>query len=672
MVGLVPDSPAAHPLVSPTRSRLAHLGAWLALLLLPCLVFPGALPGPRVVSADDHLSVHHAFQESPGGSIRHPQLSDPALQFTALRRRVVQALAAGQPPLWNPDLHAGRPLLASGQGMVGSPVTWARLVLPEDTAQDFGVWFVLAWTALGAALLVARLGAGPLGAMVGGAAAALGPYPMVWLLHPHAATFAWIPWLLWATERRSAAGVALACLGLVGGGHPETAAHGLLFAGAWALVRARDWRVVWGLVLGGLVSSPLWLPLAELLGRSATLGAHGGNTLATGQLLDVLWPNANGHPAGEGYTGGGVWADGVVHPGLAALALGLWGARRPGPGRWLAGAWGLCLVGAWLGLPGPMNHARLGGMGALWLALGAGLALRDLPRAAGAVAVVAVIGSGLWARGLDQGTVAPEVHDPAPAPWTQALVALTGEGRVAGLGWALQPNTGALVGLKDLRGYDLPVPASWERLARRLDPRLARPWYPIDQATESTLNQLRFAGVRYLLSEQPVGRLKAVDVGTAPVGVYALAPDATRAWLTTVTSEAPSADAALDMVSRDRLARQRPPVEGLTAMRGTPGITPLVLTHDQPWLVGMKVDVQEPTLLVLADTWDPHWAALVDGEWHDVLRVGGYYRGVVVPAGTQRVEFQYRCWPWEAGLHLARLGLLLHLGLWFAARRRRR
>jgi len=61
---------------------------WLLLLLVPCLLFPGALPGPRVVSADDHLSVHHAWQVGPGGHVHNPHLSDPALQFDALRRRV--------------------------------------------------------------------------------------------------------------------------------------------------------------------------------------------------------------------------------------------------------------------------------------------------------------------------------------------------------------------------------------------------------------------------------------------------------------------------------------------------------------------------------------------------------------------------------------------------------
>ena len=638
------------------------LRSWLpllALLLVPSLFFPGALPGILVVSADDHLSVHHGWQEAPGGSVRHHQLSDPALQFKALRQRVLRSVEEGQVPLWNPDLHAGRPLLADMQSMVGSPVTWGRLVLDEDTAQDFGVWWVLVWTGLGTALLVRRLGAGPWGVGVAGAAAMTAPYTWVWLLHPHGATFAWVPWVLWATERKRSAVLALCVAGLVGGGHPETVAHGLLFSLGWALARSRDRRVVLGWVLGALLSSPLWLPFAELLTRSATLEAHGGNTLALGQLLDALVPNAHGHPAGEGYTGPGVWADGVLHPGLAVLVLAAFGARRPGRGRWLVLAWLGCLVLATTGLPGPMNHARLGGMGALWLAVAAGLALDRARALTGGVALAAVLATGWSGRPLDQGELPPELHDPAPAAWTQRLAALTGDGRVVGLGWALQPNTGALVGVRDLRGYDLPIPMSWERLARRLDRRLARPWYPIEALTPEVRNLLRFSGVRYVLSEDPLDSLEAVDVGEAPLGVYALAPEAPRAWLTTASREVSDPETALDLVARDAIAGRRPPVEGLPALGGEPSFTPLEV-QDTSNRVGIDLvgRVTEPSLLVLADTWDPWWKVSVDRVDVPVLRVGGVFRGVLLEPGASRVEFRYAPVPWDVSMRLLGLGLL--------------
>ena len=84
------------------------------------------MPGPRVVSAMDHLTVHPLFQEAGAtdhGRVTHPHLSDPALQFAALEKRTVSALREGRAPLWNPDIYGGAPLLGDGQSRPLSPVT---------------------------------------------------------------------------------------------------------------------------------------------------------------------------------------------------------------------------------------------------------------------------------------------------------------------------------------------------------------------------------------------------------------------------------------------------------------------------------------------------------------------------------------------------------------------
>ena len=128
------------------------------------VLFPGAIPGDKVVSADDHLSVHHAFQTEAGGRVRHPHLSDPALQFKALREAVRVSIADGQVPLWNDSIWAGAPLLGDAQSMVGSPVTWIHLILPSNVAQDVAVCWLLLWMGLGSGLLIRHLGAGTWGA----------------------------------------------------------------------------------------------------------------------------------------------------------------------------------------------------------------------------------------------------------------------------------------------------------------------------------------------------------------------------------------------------------------------------------------------------------------------------------------------------------------------------
>ena len=302
------------------------------LLLLPLFLFPGAAFRGEVVSVNDHLSVHSAFQEAPGGSVRNPALSDPAIQFRAIRRRVLSALRAGHAPLWNPDLYAGAPLLGNAQSRPFSPVTLAHLTLPEVHAQNLGVWWLLWWPALGSFLLLRRLGLSPLAALCGGVACMNLPYLQVWLLHPHASTYVWLPWLLWSVERLGARGpplsLALCTVGLMTGGHPETAFLALLVTAVWAFWRQRQWRVVLGLSLGLLASAAVWLPILENIANSATLEAHGGNRLSPAQLLDLLWPNFHGHPAVGGFQGPGVWADGVLNPGIACIGFALLAARR--------------------------------------------------------------------------------------------------------------------------------------------------------------------------------------------------------------------------------------------------------------------------------------------------------------------------------------------------------
>ena len=227
----------------------------LLMLVLP-LRFPGALPGPRVVSADDHLTVHHAFQDADaGGTVHHPHLSDPALQFKALQRRTVASLRRGEAPLWNPDLYAGAPLLADGQS---SPprLSPLRALLPEDLAQDLGE--------LGPKDGPARRRPGrrPLGAAVGGVVAMLGPYPRSGCFTPRRDL---LPCPRRRAPERLAAAVAVAA---AGGGHWARSPRGSLpCAVAAPPAQPRPPRAWWRLLL----ASPVLALLAEQAGRSSTL-----------------------------------------------------------------------------------------------------------------------------------------------------------------------------------------------------------------------------------------------------------------------------------------------------------------------------------------------------------------------------------------------------------------
>ena len=248
-------------------------------------------------------------------------------------------------------------------------------------------------------------------------------------------------------------------------------------------------------------------------------------------------------------------------------------------------------------------------------------------------------------------------------------------GRVLGLSWALQPNTGALAGLRDLRGYDLPVSADTRRLMAALRPQPIAPWFPVETAPSAGL--LRFAAVRVLLVEhgQPVPG-EPLDLGPAPLTAAAVDLDAPRAWLAHAAVPIGSAADALRVISRSPDARGRPPVEGLRApVGGAPGVTPLRPQEEGTGQVRIDLSSVGSGLVVLADAWAPGWQVAVDGAPAACLRVGGYFRGVLATAGAQEAVFTYRPAGWRWGLRLGAVGLLGLLGLLYSGRcwaRRRR
>lgn len=74
-----------------------------------------------------------------------------------------------------------------------------------------------------------------------------------------------------------------------------------------------------------------------------------------------------------------------------------------------------------------------------------------------------------------------------------------------------------------------------------------------------------------------------------------------------------------------------------------------------PNRIGLEATAHCRSMLVVADTYFPGWAAEVDGRAVEIQQVHGALRGVVVEAGTHRVRMVYR--PWTAWC-----GALLTLG----------
>jgi len=385
------------------------------------------------------------------------------------------------------------------------------------------------------------------------------------------------------------------------------------------------------------------------------------------QLQDLIWPGWQGHPARDSWTGTGSWADGQLHPGLGTLAIALLalGGPRRHLGRAIWIGWCVLVAASLVGLPGPFNHARLGSLGALLLAICAGIGasrLQGLGRSALAGLVVVVLFSGAWARESDQGILSADAHDPSPAEWTQELAREVGCAdddcaRVLGLGWWLQPNTGSLAGLRDLRGYDLPVSEDTHRLMAALSSPPRSPWYPVDELP--SLHLLRFAGVRAVLAPDQPGALEPLALGPSPVNAWRVPGEVLRAWVSPSAVKADSPEAALRAISEQDL-RARPPVEGLhSPLEGTGEILPVELHETGNSTRHLEVETESPGLLVVSEAWAPGWSARIDGEEVSVLRVGGAFMGVRLVPGRHEVFLSYEPDGWLYGRWFGLLGLVV-------------
>jgi hypothetical protein len=86
------------------------------------------------------------------------------------------------------------------------------------------------------------------------------------------------------------------------------------------------------------------------------------------------------------------------------------------------------------------------------------------------------------------------------------------------------------------------------------------------------------------------------------------------------------------------------------------------IASEIPTRVTVSVRMETPGLVVLADLWDKGWKAYVNGQPVQILRVNHAVRGVVVPAGTNTLEFRYEPASFMLGLCLSGVAAVILLG----------
>lgn len=335
----------------PNRSPGAqyHGGAWGGTALSLTLVAAGALA---------------LF----GGMLIRGQVlfwGTPLLQFVPWREKALEMILRGVPPLWNPALGMGTPLLANYQSALLYPPTWIQMLVGVPWGQGLLVAAHVIWAGVGMALLARRLGLSPLGMSVAALAFCLSGYSIAraGFLSINA-TLSWLPWLVLACERmldglaengrpRGRWGPILA-LGLLFGlqwlaGHAQTAWYSLVLVCSWAAWRATRpgcrffGRAAIGLIVAGgiglALASAQLLPTGEYL-----LSSYRASRVDTDlaflysfspvRIFGLLMPEVMGSPTRGSYHGyGNFWEDAIyigVLPLLLAASAGYRALRRKG------------------------------------------------------------------------------------------------------------------------------------------------------------------------------------------------------------------------------------------------------------------------------------------------------------------------------------------------------
>jgi hypothetical protein len=212
----------------------------------------------------------------------------------------------GEFPLWNPFNHCGVPFLAQWNTLALYPGSLIYLMLPMPWSLSFFCLLHLFWGGLGMYFLARHWTQHTLAGAIAGVIFTFNGLFLNFLMWPsHAATFSWLPWVLWLVPyawreggRWLVTATLAAAMQILAGG-PETIALtwiilGLLALGDWVRRDAPRAQMTCRFlavgVLAGLVCAAQLLPFLELLSHSQR---DAGYSAATHDWSMPIWGWAN-------------------------------------------------------------------------------------------------------------------------------------------------------------------------------------------------------------------------------------------------------------------------------------------------------------------------------------------------------------------------------------------
>ncbi len=285
------------------RSDLLAVGAllFLALFWFAPVLWP-AVTGATLLPYDNLYSFEPWRSLQPTLVPHNNLLSDLVLQNAVWKLHIQQTLAAGEFPLWNPQIFTGLPFLAAGQASTFYPLNILFYLLPLEVAYGWFTALQIALAGINMYIFGRVLRLRPLSALLSGVILMFSGFLIVSVVFTmFIAAVVWLPLLLAIVEliiRKQeekgntsfhpipyvAAGIAVIAL-IVLAGHPELIYYTALVTGAYALVRLLvAWRRIASNPTRNMQHATRILKLAAWLLTIALLGVAAGGV----QLLPLL------------------------------------------------------------------------------------------------------------------------------------------------------------------------------------------------------------------------------------------------------------------------------------------------------------------------------------------------------------------------------------------------
>jgi O-antigen/teichoic acid export membrane protein len=357
----------------------------LLFFLFPLVLFAPVTIGPLTLLPADNLFAWQPFRSAAaalGVTTPHNELlSDLILENYPWKRFILNSLASGELPLWNPYLFAGVPFLAAGQHSALYPLSLLYYVLPLEKAYGWFTVLQLGLAGTFAFVLARTFGVRRYGAVFAGVVYQLSGFFVVSTVFPMIiAGGSWLPLILAMSERVIRQSPALgnrpsslpwvlvgafAIAMVVLAGHVEILAYTLLVTALFCLWRVSTvigfsnlrvdgpylvsrlaWLVAMGIAGLGLGTVQL-IPLLELVTRnfrqgSATLEEVLSYAFPLRYAIQWLGPDFFGNPAHHTYFDLFTWR---TQPVTTASGNTAWGIKNYVEGAAYVGILALVLAG---------------------------------------------------------------------------------------------------------------------------------------------------------------------------------------------------------------------------------------------------------------------------------------------------------------------------------------